>query len=686
MDLKKFKLTNFRKFKNNNNEVNFVLTNNFSDEGVNIAPVTTLIIGQNNGGKTTIIEALKRVINGIALKAEDFNFDYLNEFLTNYKEYITNGDKEKKISVPVIEFELTIEISTESDDLLTNIIPLLTIGDLDCNDLNIKIKWEVKDEEIFFQKVKELFEKNYDEDRVFSKFLETINKIDFKYTYYNSNEDILENNILKKLINIESISANNVTSDDCLSKSFSKIVDYRYNNLTEDDKKIYDIDNKIEDMNRDLTNYLKNNYTESINDSLKFMPSSKKCQVLLKADMNFQNLIRNIVKYEYVEKDKFIPENQFGLGYTNLMMIVADIITYIDKYPTNKFNSQINLIAIEEPETYMHPQMQELFIRHINKMISSLLSRGHKKVNSQIIITTHSAHILNSKIHEGKSFNNINYVTTEDNNAKCIALNDDVIKGNNDDTNFQFLKKHIKFGVSEMFFSDAVIFVEGITEYVLLRNYLMENNDFNKYYISIFLINGAYAHVYDNLIKILNVPTLIITDIDFKREKFEKNENDENHKEKYYLQMTEKELKSRNSTNNCIKHYYKNKTAKEIIKGDYYKKDNLMVTCQKNEIQGYYATSFEEALILTNSNNDTLKNVITNVNNNLGKIVNSGEMINKSYELQKRLSSSKSDFANTILYECIVNEKNGIQLPMYIDDGLEFIKGKLDKELGDKVK
>ncbi|WP_370760716.1 ATP-dependent nuclease [Faecalibacillus intestinalis] len=686
MNLKKFKLTNFRKFKNDNNEVNFVLAKNYGEKNVNIAPVTTLIIGQNNGGKTTIIEALKRVINGIALKAEDFNFDYLNEFLIDYKEYIDNSNKEKKILAPIIEFELTIEISTESDDLLTNIIPILTIGDLDCNDLNIKIKWEVKDEEIFFQKVKELFEKNYDEDRMFSKFLETINEIDFKYTYYNLNEDILENNILKNLINIESISANNVTSEDCLSKSFSKIVDYRYNNLTEADKKIYDIDNKIEEINRDLTSYLKNNYTESINDSLKFMFSSKKCQVLLKADMNFQNLIRNIVKYEYVEKDKFIPENQFGLGYTNLMMIVADIITYIDKYPSDKFNSQINLIAIEEPETYMHPQMQELFIRHINKMVSSLLSNRHKNVNSQIIITTHSAHILNSKIHEGKSFNNINYVTTEDNNAKCIALNDDVIKGNNDDTNFQFLKKHIKFGVSEMFFSDAVIFVEGITEYVLLRNYLMGNNDFNKYYISIFLINGAYAHIYDNLIKILNVPTLIITDIDFKRKKFEKNENDENHKEKYYLQMTEEELKSRRSTNNCINNYYKNKTVKEIIEGDYYKEGNLMVTCQKNKIQGYYATSFEEALILTNYNNDTLKKAISKISKSLEEIVNSDEMIKKSYELQKRLSSSKSNFANTILYECIVNENNGIQLPMYIDDGLKFIKDKLDKELGDEVK
>ena len=77
MNLKKFKLTNFRKFIENNSEINFALT---SDYGVdaNITPKTTLIIGQNNGGETTVIEALKRVINGngIDLKVKDFNFDY----------------------------------------------------------------------------------------------------------------------------------------------------------------------------------------------------------------------------------------------------------------------------------------------------------------------------------------------------------------------------------------------------------------------------------------------------------------------------------------------------------------------------------------------------------------------------------------------------------------------------------
>lgn len=671
MNLKKIKLTNFRKFKNENNEVSFALAGDYENKDINIAPKTTLIIGQNNSGKTTIIEALKRVINGTRLYAEDFNFDYLNECLKMFKD-------EEKIVYPIIEFELTIEIGIAGRDLLTNLVPILTIGDLNCNELNIKIKWEIEDEPIFLQSVKAIFGKKYNDDQLFSKFLELINKTKYRYTYYNSNNDILEKDVLKNLINIEAISANNVTSDDCLSKSFSKIVEYRYNNLIKDEERIEDIDEKIDDINATLTRYLKINYTSSINESLKSMLSSEKCQVLLKVDINFQNLIRNIVKYEYVEKDKFIPENQFGLGYTNLMMIVADIITYIDKYPNDKFNSQINLIAIEEPETYMHPQMQELFIRHINKMVSSLLSKGDKNVNSQIIITTHSAHILNSKLHEGNSFNNINYITTKNNNTKCIVLNDEIIKSDIEDNSFVFLKKHIKFGVSEMFFSDAIIFVEGITEYVLLKNRLMESDIYNKYYISIFLINGAHAHVYDNLIKILNVPTLIITDIDFKREESEKNKE-------CYLQMTNEELESRKITNNCIKHYYKNKTVKEIIEGDYYKKDNLMVTCQKNIIQGYYATSFEEALILTNYNNETLKKVISKISKSLKNIVDSGEMIKKSYELQKRLSSKKNDFANAILYACIIDENNGIELPKYINDGLEFIKDKLaEEEIGDE--
>lgn len=106
-----------------------------------------------------------------------------------------------------------------------------------------------------------------------------------------------------------------------------------------------------------------------------------------------------------------------------------------------------------------------------------------------------------------------------------------------------------------------------------------------------------------------------------------------------------------------------------------------MVTCQKDEIQGYYATSFEEALILTNCNNDSLKKVITRVNGNLTKCVEEN-MEKRSYEIQMRLSKSKakSEFANEILYEVITNDQHGIELPKYITDGLDFIKEKLGEK------
>ena len=71
----------------------------------------------------------------------------------------------------------------------------------------------------------------------------------------------------------------------------------------------------------------------------------------------------------------------------------------------------------------MHPQMQELFIKNINEAIKFLLSSKNKDVNSQIIITTHSSHILNSKIHSANTFNNICYLSENQFNAVAVNLN-----------------------------------------------------------------------------------------------------------------------------------------------------------------------------------------------------------------------------------------------------------------------
>ena len=84
MYLKSLKITNFRKFGNENNLVEFVGSNDISTQkkNINIAPSTTLIVGKNNSGKTTVNEALKKLIlSNNKFCASDYNFIYLSNLL-----------------------------------------------------------------------------------------------------------------------------------------------------------------------------------------------------------------------------------------------------------------------------------------------------------------------------------------------------------------------------------------------------------------------------------------------------------------------------------------------------------------------------------------------------------------------------------------------------------------------------
>ncbi len=344
MYLKSLSLNNFRKFSIHDNSVNFADANDYKEEEqINIAPKTTLIVGKNNSGKSTIVEALKRLISNIGFDASDFNLGYLKRLFALYTPEYLDSDNTKE--VPILSFTFTIVIDNSETDLLTNIIPFMTIGDTNDSEVDIIAKWMPKDSEVFLNTVK-IFMQNIEnyKNQKFIKFLQLINDNDFGLFYFNVNGEKRDGFSLRKLIELESISANNITSVDCLSKAFSKIIDYRYKQLKEEQGStiINRLDKEIIAINEKLTEHFEQEHTTSINTSLAKMISSEKCQVLLRSDLSFQSLLKNVLKYEYIEGDNHIPEQQFGLGYTNLMMIIANIITYMEKYPEGSFNSQIN--------------------------------------------------------------------------------------------------------------------------------------------------------------------------------------------------------------------------------------------------------------------------------------------------------------------------------------------------------
>ncbi|PGU01361.1 MULTISPECIES: Gabija anti-phage system endonuclease GajA [Bacillus cereus group] len=683
MYLKTLKVFNFRKFGTSNNSIEFVDAKSFQEqrkeEKINIAPVTTLIVGKNNCGKTTIIKALDNLINNKDFKANDFNLRYLKNLLDHYKQNFSElEDKFKsKIETPYLQFNVGIGIESNSNDLITNMVRFIKLDNIDNSELEIIAKLELENEEVFISDVEQLLKKNDNVQLLFSGFLELINNSVFVVNYYTTDDNKVDNFNMKNLIELRTIKANNIESDKCLSKAFSKIIEYRYKSLFETAEDDFYL--KINDINEELTKLISEKHTKSINKSLEEIESNEKLKVLLRADLTFQKVMSNLIKYEYVERDMNIPENQFGLGYTNLMMIIADLIDYMEKYPENSFNSMVNLISIEEPETFMHPQMQELFIKNINEAIASLLKSKNKNVNSQLIITTHSSHILNSKIHSGNTFNNINYITTKNNHTHVVNLHDDIIIPKNTkhahkrETDLKFLKKHVKYKVAELFFSDGIIFVEGITEETLLKYYIDNNDRLNKYYISVFNIDGAHGMVYHHLIKALKVPALIITDLDIKRKEKEK-EN--------FKQIST--LKDRLTTNETIKKYNGGSDKLEGLKKENFEVHNMYITYQ-SKISWYYATSFEEAFILTNYKNKALNDVLKKMKPKIyeeimGKKEEPIKIMRNSYKFQRKLSNNKSDFANELLYKFITEENEIPLLPDYIENGLFWLTKKLEGE------
>lgn len=681
MYLKSLRISNFRKFGTKNNVIEFVDAEGYEkykcSERFNIATTTTLIVGKNNVGKTTVIEVLDKLINRErSFKAADFNFIYLRKLLSTY---LSEDEELAKVELPCMEFIVEIGLDKGNNDLVTNIIPLMLLEDVRKGKVDIRIKYEVKETEELKKEIRNLFAQKYQTDLLFNKFLELLDKTPYVVNYYNKNNQQVDFK-LKELIELRPIKANNVEGDRCLSKAFNKIVKYRYNVLLNKGEKT--LEEEIIKINRKLSNSIEGKHTKPINTTLKKIVSDDKMKVQLRADLSFQKFLDDLVKYEYVEKDISIPENQFGLGYTNLMMIIAELMEYMERYPDDSFNSKINLISIEEPETFMHPQMQELFIKNINDAIIALLEIKHKNVNSQLIITTHSPHVLNSKIHSGNTFNNINYMTVLNNYTNVINLNDEKIvpDGKNGEDELRFLKKHIKYKVSELFFSDAVILVEGLTEYTLLPYYLEADENLNKYYISIFNINGAHALVYRKLLQELRIPVLIITDLDIKREKWEKGEDSED-KRNGFQQIGS--LKNRTTTNETLKYFNDNNDNIEELK-EYIEEDNIIVVYQ-GKISYYYATSFEEAYILTNYNNDILNATLKKLRRNIYKdIVGNEEYKNNrknSYKWQCKLEKSKSDFANELLYRILTTDKEIPELPKYIQKGFNMLAKKLEERV-----
>lgn len=741
MYLESLTIKNYRKFSSTDNTVCFVKPEliDMSKGGEQpksvIAPSTTLIIGKNNAGKTTVVNALTMLCKKKQPSASDFNLSYLNELFNNYAQTYADNESTKfeDLETPNLEFALVIKVDFNDQDLMTHLAPFIAISEKDNSKpvgVRITVKITLTEEFTFKEEVSKIFkaiDSNGDaleKKQLIEKFYALLSKATsvsktegdlYKIEFIDFLGEATERFSIEKLIKIKEIRANRHLKEGVLSSVFSKIVEFQFNN---DASSRSNLEASVEEINKVISTNVSSKSTD-ISQVLGEVESTNKVDMDLSGNVTYAAIIKGLIKYNFMDGDDYIPEDQFGLGYINLLNIIGEIIHFVDSYDDKSHFSRINLLFIEEPEAFMHPQMQEFFIKRIDNAVKKALkisnasSEYKKTLQCQIAITTHSSHIVNSKIHSSNTFNNLNYLTSINKCTKAINLTDEAIVPSNDHNAKQelnFIKKHIKYKVSELFFSDAIIFVEGITEETLLNYYLENHPILSNYYISVFNINGAHGKLYLPLVKKLSVPSLIVTDLDIKRKKCEKGVKHKKNEscavcgqrpkdaltpyikgtDPKYVQITS--LNGRTTTNSTLKelnHKLNGKPETEADKLDdieFLEDDNLYVVFQKDPIEGQHATSLEEAFILTNYQNDIINKVIQQCKPDIYQsILNQGgeeqriNLVRNSYKLQKKLTDNKSDFSNMLLFSFLSSENDDIlpQLPKYLKDGLDWLVTKL---------
>lgn len=205
-------------------------------------------------------------------------------------------------------------------------------------------------------------------------------------------------------------------------------------------------------------------------------------------------------------QQKHFELTQNGLGYNNLVY-TATVLGDLQQRKNLDKESYAALL-IEEPEAHLHPQLQNLFFNYLNKL--------DKEQGFQLFVTSHSPTITAKA--ELKS---VIVLQNQSNTVHALSLQHSGLQPKNQ----TYLEKFLDVTKSQLFFANGVILVEGISEALLMKVFsrkVGETYDIEKTGIEIVNINGVgfdhFANLFNNPEAMKNLQTrcALITDDDRK--------------------------------------------------------------------------------------------------------------------------------------------------------------------------
>ncbi|APD86588.1 hypothetical protein BM527_11100 [Alteromonas sp. Mex14] len=194
---------------------------------------------------------------------------------------------------------------------------------------------------------------------------------------------------------------------------------------------------------------------------------------------------------------------RLGLGSNNILFIACELILLADD------QDNFPLLLIEEPEAHVHAQRQLRLIQYLQKIVNL---KEDKENKPQVIITTHSPNLasevdLNNLviIRAGKAF------STADGETKL------------DSNDYKFLSRFLDVTKANLFFARGVMIVEGDAENILMPTLATcIGKDFTEHGVSMVNVGGVGLRRYAKIFMRKNAeqdgiqptPVACVTDLD----------------------------------------------------------------------------------------------------------------------------------------------------------------------------
>ena len=658
MYLSELRLDNYRGFRDNKS-IRF-------NEGINV------LIGANNSGKTSIIDALRLIFE--EGKTKKMEIDDFNQYIEL---------KNLKKSPPKIEISAVFKES-ENEKEYSNDLALIANWLIKINkpyEAQITYRYYLPEKEhknYLFQ----LSNSKIETKEEYWRFLENLFLNKYKHKIYVGdikNQNIIDYETLKKfdfqyLSAIRDVERDMFTGKNNILKeviNFYMDYDIKSNNELTDDDKAKQLKNKKKNFTKESKNLiemLKSRMKKGEKHITKYIDSTGASFSNLKTtfdgkitEAELYSALKLIVQNDLGLK---LPITKNGLGYNNLIYISL-LLSKMQKDASGEYMGsnakEFSILAIEEPEAHLHPNMQYKFLNFLKKNME-------EKVN-QVFITTHSPNITASL-----ELEEIIVINKNKNEEVEIAYPGLIFHNekNKEDASKKFIERFLDVTKADIFFADKIILVEGLSEQLLINEMAQFiGKKIIDEHISVINIGGRYFKHFLKLFDVKNETFAInkrvacITDLD----PVKKSKKDNSRWKSCYPYEIE------NNPENFDYKEYSNLIIDQYPSDD---SSNIKIFTQKKG----RGITFEYQLILENPKN---KKLVTESVSNASEIKNIMDKYGEGVTSEELVDLIKNETLKEKLIKSVLEweaEEDGIKKNIIATRYLESIgKGEVAQEL-----